>query len=131
MTSRSRRPLGVTALVIAGAWLLAGCAGGPFPSPSPGELIDRAHEVADEALVAAATTALQALEASGRVSEEAVRSAIEKAGGDRVETRLTGDAVLFGARVADGCVSGSVGGGDPVTVELTAPNTDGGCLPAQ
>ena len=131
MIGRSRRTLATTALVIAGAWLLAGCAGGPFPSPSPGELIDRAHEVADEALVAASTTALQVLEASGRISEEAVRSAIEKAGADDVETRTTGDAVLFGARVADGCVSGSVGGGDPVTVELTAPNADDGCLPAQ
>ena len=92
------------------------------------ELMDQAQQVANEALVAAAQTGLEALQASGALTEEAVRDALEAAGAADVETRIAGDSLLFGAAVSGGCVYGSVDVSGGVTVDLGGVNTDGGCL---
>jgi len=118
--------LSVGLLLVAGA--VSGCSG-TVDIDAPGkELMDQAHQVANEALVAAATTALQALQATGAVTEDAVREALQKAGAAEVETRVVGDSLLFGAEVSGGCVYGSVGTSGTVSIDLGGVNADGGCL---
>ncbi len=97
---------------------------------APGkDLMDQAHQVANEALVAAATAGLQALQATGaEVTEDAVRSVLEKAGAADVETRVAGDSLLFGAGVSGGCVYGSVDASGTVSIDLGGVNADGGGL---
>ncbi|MFB7891791.1 hypothetical protein ACFC1I_06305 [Microbacterium sp. NPDC056044] len=124
-----RRRVGTVAigLLLVGG-VVTGCAGG-IDIDAPGtELMDQAHQVADEALVAAATTGLQALQASGAVTEDAVRDALEKVGAAEVETRVAGDTLLFGAEVSGGCVYGSVGASGTVSIDLGGVNADGGCV---
>lgn len=107
----------------------AGACSGTVDIDAPGtELMDQAHRVANEALVAAATAGLQAVQATGAVTEEAVRSALEKAGASHVETRVAGDELLFGAEVSGGCVYGSVGASGSVFIDLGGVNSDGGCI---
>jgi len=102
---------------------------GSIDIDAPGkELMDQAHQVANEALVAAATTGLQALQATGAVTEDAVRAALEKAGAAEVETRVSGDGLAFGAEVSGGCVYGSIDASGGVTIDLGGANADGGCL---
>jgi hypothetical protein len=108
---------------------IAGCAGTDDIEAPGKELMDRAHQVANEALVSAAKTGLQALQSSGAVTEDAVRSALEKAGAVDVQTRDLGDRLLFGAGVSGGCVFGSVPDSGTVSVQLGAADADGGCLP--
>lgn len=117
-------------LALAGGAITA-CSG-TVDIDAPGkELMDQAHQVANEALVAAATTGLQALQATGAVTEDAVRDALEKAGAADVETRVSGDGLQFGAAVSGGCVYGSVGTSGTVSIDLGDVNADGGCLREQ
>ncbi|MDR7188405.1 hypothetical protein J2Y46_001221 [Microbacterium sp. BE35] len=118
--------LSVALLLVCGA--LTACSGAVDIDAPGKELMDQAHQVANEALVAAATTGLQALQAAGGVTEDAVRDALEKAGAAEVETRVVGDSLLFGAEVSGGCVYGSVGTSGTVSIDLGGVNADGGCL---
>ncbi|MDR7184372.1 hypothetical protein J2X85_001395 [Microbacterium trichothecenolyticum] len=118
--------LSVGLLLVAGA--VSGCSASVDIDAPGKELMDQAHQVANEALVAAATTALQALQATGAVTEDAVREALQKAGAAEVETRVVGDSLLFGAEVSGGCVYGSVGTSGTVSIDLGGVNADGGCL---
>ncbi|WP_203580973.1 hypothetical protein [Microbacterium hibisci] len=120
-----RRAIALAAAVL--AVTLTGCAGVEVDAPGK-ELMDQAQQVADEALVAAATTGLEALQATGAVTEEAVSDALEAAGAADVETRVVGDGLLFGAQVAGGCVYGTIDTSAGVTVDLGGLNADGGCL---
>ena len=115
------------ALLLVGA-TVTGCSGAVDIDAPGKELMDQAHQVANEALVAAATTGLQALHATGAVTEDAVRDALEKAGAAEVETRVEGDSLQFGAEVSGGCVYGSVGTSGTVSIDLGGVNADGGCL---
>lgn len=124
-----RSLVAVSAITVALAGL-AGCATSDAEAPGKA-LIDQAHRVADEALVSAAKTGLQALQAGGAVSEDAVRSALEKAGAVDVQTRDLGDTLIFGAGVSDGCVYGSIPDDGALSVELGAADADGECPPHQ
>ncbi|MGX5770212.1 hypothetical protein ACWKWN_05610 [Microbacterium trichothecenolyticum] len=124
---RAAAPVLSVALLLAGG-VMAGCSAGVDIDAPGKELMDQAHQVANEALVAAATTGLQALQAAGGITEDAVRDALEKAGAAEVETRVVGDSLLFGAEVSGGCVYGSVGASGTVSIDLGGVNADGGCL---
>jgi hypothetical protein len=123
---RAASVLSVALLLVSG--VVSGCSASVDIDAPGKELMDQAHQVANEALVAAATTGLQALQATGAVTEDAVRDALEKAGAAEVETRVVGDSLLFGAEVAGGCVYGSVGASGSVSIDLGGVNADGGCL---
>ncbi|WP_162564390.1 MULTISPECIES: hypothetical protein [Microbacterium] len=122
-----RRTVPFLAMAALAAAAITGCAGVDVDAPGQ-ELMDQAHRVANEALVAAATTALEALQATGAVTEDAVRDALEAAGAADVETRVVGDGLLFGAGVSGGCVYGSIDTSGGVTIDLGGVNADGGCL---
>ncbi|WP_426323014.1 hypothetical protein [Microbacterium sp. E-13] len=122
-----RSLVAVSAIAVAVAGL-GGCASSEVEAPGKA-LMDQAHRVANEALVSAAKTGLQALQAGGAVTEDAVRSALEKAGAVDVQTRDLGDTVLFGAGVSGGCVYGSIPDDGALSVELGAADADGGCPP--
>jgi hypothetical protein len=128
MRRRAATLFATVALATAAGGLLTGCAN-PADVEVPGkDLMDRAHRAANEALVAAATTGLQALQATGAVTEAAVKDALEKAGGADAETRDLGDTLLFGAGVSGGCVYGSISDTGTVTIDLGGPTDAGGCL---
>ncbi|MGU3643454.1 hypothetical protein ACLBXX_00685 [Microbacterium sp. C23T] len=123
-----RRAASIALLLVLAGGAMTACSG-TVDIDAPGkELMDQAHQVANEALVAAATTGLQALQATGAVTEDAVRNALEKAGAAAIETRVVGDSLLFGAEVSGGCVYGSVGTSGAVSIDLGGLNADGGCL---
>ena len=122
-----RRAASLALLLLVGAAASACSATVDIDAPGK-ELMDQAHQVANEALVAAATTGLQALQATGAVTEDAVRSALEKAGAAEVETRVDGDSLHFGAEVSGGCVYGSIAASGTVSVDLGGVKADGGCL---
>jgi hypothetical protein len=117
----------IALLLLAGGAMSACSASVDIEAPGK-ELMDQAHQAANEALVAAATTGLQALQATGAVTEDAVRDALEKAGAAEVETRVVGDSLLFGAEVSGGCVYGSVGASGTVSIDLGGVNAHGGCI---
>ena len=123
-----RRAASIVLLLAFAGTAVTACAGG-IDIDAPGtELMDQAHQVANEALVAAATTGLQALQATGGLTEDAVRDALEKVGAADVETRVAGDSLLFGAEVSGGCVYGSVDTSGTVSIDLGGVNADGGCI---
>lgn len=95
--------------------------------------LDEANRVANEALLANATTGLAALQASGTVTEDAVRTALEQAGAVDVQTRGAAQAWLFGAAIpGGGCLYGEIDGATgELSAELGGFILDGGCLPAQ
>ncbi|MFE5408061.1 hypothetical protein [Microbacterium sp. NPDC056569] len=126
MRRRAASALAIALVLTGGA--VSGCSASVDIDAPGTELMDQAHQVANEALVAAATTGLQALQAAGGVTEDAVRGVLEKAGAADVETRVAGDSLLFGAGVSGGCVYGSVGASGTVSIDLGGVNADGGCL---
>jgi hypothetical protein len=94
------------------------------------ELPDDASTAA-QAVVPAATQALEALRAADDLTEDAVRTALESVGLRDVQTRSGAGDVLFGAVPPEGgCVYGAVEA-EQVTVDVGGYILDGGCLPAQ
>ena len=127
-------------LVVACALLipgLAGCAGNPVTVIETAvagmrAAVDDAQDVAAQTAVANVTVSIRSVLATQpEFGEQAIADALMASGATAVQTRAEGDAVVFGAAVAGGCVFGEVSSIESLSVEYGGAYPDGSCLDPQ
>lgn len=93
--------------------------------------LDQDAAAANEQAMVPAADALEVVRASGDITVESVREALERAGLTDPQVREDYSRVLFGASgPAGGCIHGEVAA-HAVTIDVGGYILDGGCLPAQ